>query len=85
MASQEECSQEIRQGQAGRFGATVSWCQEIVDVLAALSGVTVVTLGEDSMLVRLLTSFHTTWEPTGAQHHLQHVWCLALVIWLLPV
>ena len=54
-------------------------------MLAALSGVTVVTLGEDSMTVRLLTSFHTTWEPTGAQHHLQHVWCLALVIWLLPV
>ncbi len=51
--------------QASRYGATVSWCQDVQGVLAALSGVTVLRFEEDCIAVRLRTSFHTSWEPTG--------------------
>lgn len=36
-------------------------------VLAALSGVKVLRFEEDCIAVRLLTSFHASWQPTGAR------------------
>ena len=51
--------------QASRYGATVGWCQDVQGVLAALGGVTVLRFEEDCLAVRLRTSFHSSWEPTG--------------------
>lgn len=59
-------AQQAEEGvQASRYGATVGWCQDVQGVLAALSGVTVLRFEEDCIAVRLLTSFHTSWEPAG--------------------
>lgn len=48
-----------------RFKATGEWCQGMQGVLAALSGVKVLRFEEDCIAVRLLTSFHASWQPTG--------------------
>ena len=52
--------------EVSKYGNTVAWCRDVQQLLGALSGVSVLRVEEDCMAVRLLTSFHTTWEALGA-------------------
>ena len=78
-ASTKRAEQAEEVVQASRYGATVGWCQDVQAVLAALSGVTVLRFEEGCIAVRLLTSFHASWEPTGMPQHWHNLhvlfWC----------
>lgn len=60
-----ESGQPSGHGEASKYGNTVAWCQDVQQLLSALSGVTVLRIEDDCVAVRLLTSFHTTWEALG--------------------
>ena len=64
-AAGEEDGQLRGQGEASKYGNTVAWCQDVQQLLGVLSGVTVLRIEEDCVAVRLLTSFHSTWEALG--------------------
>ena len=62
----KEHGQSSGQEAASKYGSTVAWCRDVQQLLGALSGVTVLRIEDDCVAVRLLTSFHTTWEALGA-------------------